>query len=218
MRIVLIGASPLAVATAKILIQQHHDVVIIEADKAKVDALSQKLDCGFIHGDGSKPAILREVDPERTDFLFCLTNEDKDNILAGVVGRSLGFARVIPKIEDSEFEHICIELGLQDTIIPDRAIARILGDMVAGRATIDVSTLIKGEVRFFSFVAGENDEGPVSGLKLPSPGKAVCIYRNEEFLLPENDTKIERGDQVVVITHSKNLAALRERWGEKAKP
>ncbi|MEJ2690601.1 MAG: NAD-binding protein, partial [Deltaproteobacteria bacterium] len=44
-----------------------------------------------MQGDGSHPNILREVNPEQTDFLFCLTNNDQDNLIASLGGRSLGF-------------------------------------------------------------------------------------------------------------------------------
>jgi trk system potassium uptake protein TrkA len=106
-------------------------VVIIEQDKERIDALTEEIDCGFLHGDGSKPAILREADPEGTQVLFALTGNDQANILASLVGRSLGFKRVVTKIEDPELEHICKELGLEDVIVPSRTIGRFLAERYA---------------------------------------------------------------------------------------
>jgi trk system potassium uptake protein TrkA len=40
----------------------------------------------------------------------------------------------------------------------------------------------------------------------------VCIYRDNDFLLPKDDERLERGDEVVLITHEKHLAELAERW------
>lgn len=128
MRVVFIGASSLAVVTAKLMRERGEEVVIIEHDKDHIDALSEELDCGFLHGDGSKPAILREANPEGTDVLFALTDNDQANILASLVGRSLGFKRVVTKIQDAELEHICKELGLEDIIVPSRTIGRFLAE------------------------------------------------------------------------------------------
>ena len=61
MRIVLVGGSSVAVDTARLLLGRHHEVVIIERDKDRVAVLAETLDCGFLHGDGSRPAILREA-------------------------------------------------------------------------------------------------------------------------------------------------------------
>lgn len=128
MRVVFIGASSLAVVTAKLMRERGDEVVIIEHDKDHIDALTEELDCGFLHGDGSKPAILREADPNGTNVLFALTDNDQANILASLVGRSLGFKRVVTKIQDAELEHICKELGLEDIIVPSRTIGRFLAE------------------------------------------------------------------------------------------
>lgn len=212
MRIVFLGAGSLSVVTATALIKYGHDIVIIESDKAKIEELAEELDCGFLDGDGSRPAILREADPKSTDFLFCLTDSDQMNIITSLVGRSLGFGKVVTKVEDRELEYICNELGLENIIIPTRTISRFLTDMVSGRDILELSTMIKGEARFFSFIAREEDEGNIIDLKLPDGAKVICFYRDNEFMLAEEKGTIKKKDDVVIITHSRNLNALRERW------
>lgn len=212
MRAVFIGASALSVMTARFLLARGHDVVVIEKDKEAIDALSAELDCGFLHADGAKPAVLREADPEHTDVLFCLTGSDQANILSSLVGRSLGFARVVTKINDPEFEHICIELGLEDTIIPARTVGRHLAEMFEGTNPLEISAMIKAEARVFSFVARDEDARPIGALELPEETRVICIYRDDKFLLPENDDRLKAGDEVVLITHSRHLSALAERW------
>jgi len=212
LRIVFVGAGSLSVMTARALINYGHEIIIIERDRTRIDELSEELDCGFLHGDGSKPALLREADPENTDFLFCLTGSDQMNIIAGLVGRSQGFNSVVTKIEDRELEHICTELGLENTIIPTRTISRFLTDMVSGRDILELSTMIKGEARFFSFIVREEDEGAAGDLQLPKAARAICFYRDKEFRLIEEDSSLQKGDEVIILTHSKNLSDLRERW------
>lgn len=212
MRAVFVGASTLAVTTARRLLAGGHEVVIVDSDRERIDALSAELDCGFLHGDGSKPALLREADPQSTDWLFCLTGNDQTNILSSLVGRSLGFRRVVTKIEDSEFEHLCLELGLEDIIIPTRTIGRYLFDMFEGRDHMEIIALIKGEARAFSFVARAEDEKPIAELGLPEGSRVMFFYRNERFTLPEPDSTLKRGDEVMIVTHSRNLEALRARW------
>ena len=213
MRAVFIGAGAIAVMTARTLLKRGHEVVIIEQDKARIDALSEELDCGFIQGDGGKPAILREADPDRTDFLFCLTANDQSNIIASLVGRSLGFERVVTRIEDPEFEHICIELGLEDTIVPTRTIGRYLADMFAGHDLLELSAMIKDEARVFSFVIKDSESGTFESLDLPKDSRVICCYRNGKFRLPKPEDAFRVDDEVVIITHSRNLADLEKRWG-----
>lgn len=212
MRAVFIGAGELTAMTARQLLKNGYEVVIIEKDKERIDELSVDLDAGFIHGDGSKPAILREADPAATDFLFSLSGNDQYNIIASLVGRSLGYQRVITRIEDPSYEHICIELGLEDVIVPDSTMARYLADLCAGQNPLEISALIKGDARVFSFVADKEDETPIAEMNLPNDSRLMFIYRSENLVLPDPDEKLQQGDEVVIITHSKTIPELKERW------
>jgi trk system potassium uptake protein TrkA len=215
MRTVFIGAGKVSIETAKALLKKGHEVIIIETDKAKIDELSEEMDCSFLQGDGSQPNILREVNPGQTDFLFCLTNSDQDNVIASLVGRSLGFNRIVTSIGDPQFEGICRELGLKDTIIPSRTISRYLEDMVAGGENVELSTVIKHEARFFTLIAKEEDAIAAKDLKLPADAKVICYYRDGKFSHADGETTFRIGDEVVILTHSKNMPALQERWQPK---
>jgi len=217
MRAVFIGASALTIMTTKILLKRGHEIIIIEENKEKIEALTNEMDCGFLAGDGSKPAILKETNPGEEDILFCLTNDDRSNILASLVGRSLGFKRIITRIEDPELEHICIELGLEDTIIPARTIGRHLSDMVEGRDPFVLSTLIRDEARVFSFVLHEEDKCSLSELDIPENSRVICLYRDNKFLVPRDDEKLKPNDEILIITHRDNLPVLNERWVNKPK-
>jgi trk system potassium uptake protein TrkA len=217
-RIAFVGASEVSLATARALIKKGHEVVIVESDKAKIEELAGGLDCSFLQGDGSRPDILREVNPAGTDVLFCLTDNDPVNVIASLVGRSLGFKRVVTSIVDAQYEGICRELRLEDTIIPSRTIGRYLEDMVSGGTNIELSTVIKDEARFFTFVARDEDAIAVEALKLPAEARVVCLYRNGAFALADANTRLRKGDEVVILAHSKSLAALQQRWKPKQAP
>jgi trk system potassium uptake protein TrkA len=201
--------------TAERLIERGHDVIVIESDREVIDKLSDTIDCSFLHGDGSSPEVLREADPEASDMLFCLTEHDQTNIIASLVGRSLGFKRVVASIADADFEPVCQELGLEDTIVPARTISRYLADMVAGVDILELRTAIKDEARLFSFAVTADDVGPVEQLDLPSESRVVWYYRQGKFHLAEETTALKTDDEVIIATHSKNLESLREHWTPK---
>jgi trk system potassium uptake protein TrkA len=215
MRIAFVGAGEVTVRTAEILVQRGHEVIIIERAKEKIDDLSDTLDCSFLHGDGAKPDILREVNPQQTDVLFCLTDSDQANLISSLVGRTLGFKRVIPSIQDPEFEGICRELSLEDTILPSRTISRYLADMVEGMDVLELSTIIKGEARFFTFTVDKEKGKTVASLELPQNARIICYYREGRFSFADDETKLLKGDEVVILTHSENLDELRRRWQPK---
>lgn len=212
MRIVFVGAGDVAVMTARALVRENHEVVIIESDKERIDEISEELDCSFLHGDGAKPAVLSEVGPQQTDLLFCISNDDKANIIASLVGRSLGFSRVITSLSDPDLEEICRKLELEDTLIPHRTISRHLQDMVHGLDNVELSTLLRGDARFFTFTAGKDAAVRIEKLDLPEDARVIWYYREESFHFADPDSKLEAGDEVVILTHRKNLQDLRKKW------
>lgn len=213
MRFVFIGSGSLAVLTGRMLVERGHEVVMIERDLDLIDQLEGELDVGFIHGDGTRPAILREADPEGTDLLFCVTHDDQSNIIASLVARSLGYQRVVTKIEDPELEHICAELGLAESLVPMHTVGRYLADMAEGQNIIELSDILRGEARMFSFRVTESEALSVGELDLPETARAVCIYRGDDFLFAEKDVPLEPDDELVVLARAGNLRALRERFG-----
>lgn len=216
MRVVMVGATAPALAAARMLIDRGHEVILIEEDEATIEHLSDELDCGFLHGDGTDPAVLKEADPEGSDALFCLTDHDQTNVLASLVGRALGFDEVITSVADPSFEEICGTLGLEGTVVPSRTIGRYLADLVEGLDVLELRTVMRGEARFFSFQAGDDDIGTVADLELPDGAKVICLYRGDEFRLAEAASEIRAGDEVVILTYRKNLSELEERWQPKA--
>jgi trk system potassium uptake protein TrkA len=215
MRIVFSGAGPMTFITARALTKQGHEVIIIEVDKEKIERLSDELDCSFVQGDASKPAILSQVNPKDCDFLFCLTDSDQVNIITALLGRSMGFKRVVPSIEDAELQHLCNELELEDTIIPVRTMSQYLENMVRGLDSVELSTVLKRDARLYTFVAGENDTTKISDLDLPEKTRAIFYYRDDEFYFVNAETALKKGDEIVILTHSKNLPDLNERWAPK---
>ncbi len=214
MRIVFVGASNLSIMTARLMLRRGHEVVIVEWNKEKIAALSGELDCGFVHGDGSTPAVLRETNPNESDFLLCLTGNDQTNIIASLVGRSLQFKQVVTRIDDPEFEHICIELGLEHTIIPSRTIGRHLFEMVEGRDPLELSALIKNDATVFSFVAKAEDAVTVNELDLPKDCRVMCVYRDERLHIPDGDFKLQIDDEVVLFLNVKHVGTVKRRWAE----
>lgn len=213
MRIVFIGATGQAVESARSLLANGHEVVIVDGGEERLKALEEMdLDCGLVHGDGSRPAVLSELGPGNTDFLFCMTGSDQDNILAALAGKRLGFDRVVAMIEDSDFGGLCAELGLEDVLIPSQETANAVADRVAGIESVDLAPLMKTGIRFFSFAARKSDEGTVADLRLPDGARALAVTREGETELAGDETRIRERDTVYMVCSQGQVKQLRERF------
>ncbi len=120
---------------------------------------------------------------------------------------------MVTKIDDPELEHICIELGLKETIIPTRSTGRLLADKFEGRDPLELSTMLRDEARIYSFILPDDFAGTSAALELPNEARVVCVYRQEKLIIPEDNTELLTGDDVIVIVQRDSLLELEKRWG-----
>jgi trk system potassium uptake protein TrkA len=107
-----------------------------------------------------------------------------------------------------------MELGLADSMVPMHTVGRYLADMAEGQDIIEISDILRGEARIYSFRVQDEQAVPLAELGLPSAARAICIYRNgRNFLFAEPDTRLKTDDEVVVLTLAGSLKTLRERFG-----
>lgn len=212
MRVVLMGASDLALTIARMLLDRGHDVVLVEKRRERIDELSETLDAGFLLGSGSHPDVLRDAQPEKSDVLVCLSDDDDDNMLAALVGRSLGFKRVVPAIRDAAFLPICQELGLEDVLLPTRTMARHVVDLVTCGADADLAGFVGGNVRFFTFEVTEEHSPRCGDLDLPAGTRPIVVQHGDDARLCEADTRLRPGDRVLMVTRAEHLTDLRKRF------
>jgi trk system potassium uptake protein TrkA len=133
MRIIVVGASRFGLATLRRLIENGHEAVLVDRDRDRLDLVSDEVECGLIHGDGTLPSILREAMGDGAQTLMMLTNQEEVNILGAAVGRSIGFERVVVQIIRTQLLPICDELGLDDVVTPHETVARsIVGALENG--------------------------------------------------------------------------------------
>jgi trk system potassium uptake protein TrkA len=142
-----------------------------------------------------------------------LSDDDQDNIISSLVGATLGFGKVMTKISDPEFEHICAALGLEHTISADLTTARSLVDTVEGRNVVELSTVLRGDTRFFVFTVRAEDKGAPTDLSLPADTRILFVYRDGEVRMADEGFELQEGDDVVLLTKSMHLSNLQERWG-----
>lgn len=209
MRIIIVGASRFGTETARALTDDGHEVVIIDSNRERLEELTDSLDCGFVHGDGTLPTVLRDAYGDHADALVLLTNEDDVNILAGVVGRSVGFERIIPQIVRAELLSVCDELGLGDVITPHSTVARSIVEALKSNADTSVDLRLHKDLRIVGYsITEEHDGKKISELDLPADSRAIALAHGEDEGLVDDSTELTDGDHLIVAVTTESIEAL----------
>ena len=80
---------------------------------------------------------------------------------------------------------------------------------------LELSTVIKGKARFFTFNVDKEKGRRIADLDLPGNARVVCHYREGRFSLADEETRLGKGDEMVILTHSECIPDLTERWSPK---
>ncbi|WP_299629289.1 TrkA family potassium uptake protein [uncultured Tateyamaria sp.] len=211
MRIVIVGGSKFGVATAEQMIDKGHEVVLIDKDRAKLEWISDTLDCGLIEGDGSSPSVLREAFGSEDDVLIALTNASDDNILTALVARSVGFGRVIPQIISPELLEVCAELELDDTITPHATVARSLCRALEEDTEVTEDLNLSGALRLKRVEVPEGLEGKtLADLNIPDTARPVAFIDDSGEALADADTTLTAGAHVLFVVAADDVSPLQK--------
>jgi len=213
-RIIIVGAGEVGSSIAKSL-STSHDVVVVDIDSDRVDDLTYAADVLSIEGDGTTLGTLREAGIEEADILIASTDNDETNIITCGTAETLGSPFTIARVKESKYldtwnhaeRAFSVDFMVATNLLTARAVVRVLG-LPAAR---DVEAFAGGRVQMAEFEIPA--ESPVAGQTVREADRFdsltfAAVLRDEDVVIPQGDTRIEAGDEVVVISSADSVRQL----------
>lgn len=214
MRVIVVGAGSLGIHLTRNLIAQGKEVILIEKDEAIAKELAETLDCTVINAEGTRPDILDKADIDSADAVVACTTNDQNNILIGLIARDAKVEKVILKLEDRQFMDIASKLGFYYMINPSSISSRYISDVLRGINTIELSNLVRYDVRFMGVMATDKIiDMKLSEISLPEGSVFIGIYRKSDFILAEKDPKLSEKDELILVTKADMISSVNEVLG-----
>lgn len=214
MYIIIVGGGEVGYHLARILLNDGHEVLILEQDAARCERLAEELG-GIVHrGDGCEVAILDSVGTGRADMLVAVTDGDEDNLVACQVAKhKFNVPRTIARITNPKNEAIFGMLGIDATVSSTNLILAHIEQELPSHPLIPLLKLKSGtlEVVEIKIPPGSKIVGKkLSDFRLPK-GSAVLLVigKDKGPQIPTGETVLEAEDEVVAITSAENEEAMR---------
>lgn len=96
MRIIVIGAGHLGYIISELLSNEGCDVVVVDSDAEKLEAVRNDLDVLTIQADGTSPSFMRSRDVSGSDLVVAVTAMDEVNIIACILAKRTAFPIPLP--------------------------------------------------------------------------------------------------------------------------
>lgn len=214
MFIVIAGGGKVGYYLAKELVQQGHEIVVVERDARRAAEIEADLGSIVMVGDAAETTVLREAGAERADVVAAVTGDDEDNLVICQVAKVRFHAdRTIARINNPKNGEIFHLLGIDDTVSATDVVLSVLEQEIPRQHLIPLLRLRHTDVEIVEAVIDEQSAvvgRRLRAIALPSPANIAVIIRDGQAIFPDADTAILAGDEVVAFTTSQNETALRQ--------
>ena len=188
------------------LIDQGHEVLIIENLAARAEFISNELGNVVLRGNADEASTLADAGAERADVVIAVTGDDEDNlVICQVAKKRFGAKRAIARINDPRNESIFKLLGIDATVNATELILGVLEQEIPQETLVPLLRLKGSDVEIVEAVLAPNC--PVVGrtirsLDLPPESIVALVMRGGVPIFPNADTVFQAGDDVVALTRN----------------
>lgn len=205
MFIIVVGGGKLGTYLAKALLEQQHEVIVIEKDEHKAQRLSQFLEREVAQvGDGCDPLVLEEAGVNRADVVIADTGDDEDNlVICLVTKKKFHKPRTIARVNNPKNKQIFEELGIDSVVSGTEVVMKIVQQEVNVRDVSPLMTFKGGNlelVRLSIPPTSPAGDKRLSQLQLPKHAVIVAVERAGDVLVPDGDTEVRAGDTMLIVT------------------
>lgn len=216
--IMIVGGNKIGYYLADELSKKKYNIKLIESNKEIANELAESLPrVTVIHGNGTQHDLLIEEGIEAMNAFVALTDIDEENMVVSMFANKMKVRKTITKIKSDELYGMLDELGIKNNVSPKNVVAdRIISYIRAiankkGSNVLTLYRLVNNQVEALEFLAKKPEhiyDKPLKNLKIKENCLIACIIRQNEVIIPDGNTCIKQGDNVIVVTTHKNFDDL----------
>jgi len=220
MYIVIVGAGEVGSYVARVLVEEGHDVVIVEQDEELARQLDGSMNAMVVRGSGVNPAVLRQAGIGRADLLLAVTATDEVNLIACMTGRKHGAKdlRTVARVRWSwhtEGEPVLSaeDLGLDALIGPRQEIANEAVSVLRFVGSGEVWEMAGGKVVLVGMSLSEDSplvHDTLAEVRRDFAGDflVVAVQGKAGFRIPGGGDRLQADERAFVLTLAENVTEL----------
>lgn len=218
MKIIIFGANELGAMIASEF-YTNNDITVIDDEHNKVDAFN-KLDVGFIAGNGSNIEVLKQADIKNADVFIACTSSDEINIVACLTAKRISNVKTMCFVRKEEYksslgltkdaEYNC-DFYVDNVIWPEELLTQEIFRIITVAKALDVENFADGRARLLEYRIAEHSvlvNVMIKHCEFPKDTIIVGITRDNELFIPNGETVLHEGDKVIFMGLSHSLDIL----------
>lgn len=161
MNIIIVGNGKVGFSLAEQLVQEGHDVTVVDLQEDSLRKASDSLDVMTVRGNGVSASSLLEAGADNADLLVAATNSDEVNMVCCLTAKNLGTKYTIARIRNPEYTKslgdLRQNLKIDMVINPENATAVEIARLLRFPSAANIETFCRGRVELMGFRLQEGD-------------------------------------------------------------
>jgi len=215
MRIVITGAGAVGKHLAADLTKRGHEVTLVEQDPTTLEeAREWAPTAAFLLGDACEPWVLEKAELRTADVVVAVTGDDEDNLVTSLLSKQeYGVPRVLARVNHPDNEWLFTEQwGVDAAVSPPHILTAMVEEEVTVGDLVRLMPLERGRISIVELTVPEDSPSagrPIYELRLPPDSAIVAIIRESHVVIPQLETTITGGDEILALSIPEAEEALR---------
>jgi trk system potassium uptake protein TrkA len=182
-----------------------------DAERASEVALKLSSRVLVLNGDATDLDFLLEEKIGDADVFIAATNDDEDNMIACQLTKSQGVGRTVALINKRSYRNVYNLMNIDVAVSPRLQCAQQILRFVRSESISSIAVIAEGRAEVLELEAhfgGGKKSCKVKNLDLPDGAKVGAVVREEDVFIPNGESVIEDGDQVILFTLPEEIRAV----------
>ena len=214
-RVMIIGGSKIGRTLAKELPDEIVNVRLVDYNRPKAGQISHSInESMIIYGDGTDIEFLKSENIQDVDSFICVTENEKTNLIAGLLAKHLGSKQSIIHVSTTEYIPTIQEIGTGAVISKNLStVNAILRELHTDMTEIPVVTFDEIEVDVIEFQPEPNSlitKHPLKDLNLPKDCIVGMINHHGKIRIAHGTSILTEDDTALVFAKPKAISKLKK--------
>jgi trk system potassium uptake protein TrkA len=192
-----------------------HTVTLIEQNPDVLDTAKEWAPAvDHMLGDACEPWVLEKADLRTADVVVASTGDDEDNLVTALLAKQeFGVPRVLARVNHPANEWLFNEQwGVDAAVSPPHILTAMVEEEVSVGDLVRLLPLERGRISIVEMTVlsdSPNAGRPLYELRLPPDSAIVAVIREDHVVIPQPETVITDGDEILALTRPDAEVALR---------
>ena len=214
MKVTIAGAGAVGRSVARELLENGHDVSLIERNPEHIDVDAIK-GAHWRLGDACEMSVLQSIRLEEFDVVVAATGDDKANVVLSLLAKTeFAVPRVVARVNDPRNEWLFTDAwGVDVAVSTPRMLASLIEEAVAVGDLVRLMEFRNGQANLVEITLPDDTPWggkPVRRLQLPRDAALVTILRGPRVIVPQDDEPLEGGDELLFVAVTEVEEELRQ--------